>query len=48
MHGFAATPDGLLYVFGGFYMAYVVDNQVYGGNERRRDWGGGGACDVEN
>ncbi len=24
MHGFAATPDGLLYVFGGFYMAFFA------------------------
>ncbi len=31
MMGFAATPDGSLYVFGGFYMASFIDNQIYGG-----------------
>jgi hypothetical protein len=33
MMGFTATPDGKLYVFGGFYFSFLWMDQVYGGNE---------------
>ncbi len=33
MMGFAATPDGMLYVFGGYTMDNVFNSQIYGGNK---------------
>ncbi len=45
MMGFAATPDGKLYVFGGFYFAFIWDNQIYGGNPGR--WVRGVYCVCE-
>jgi hypothetical protein len=36
MMGFTATPDGKLYVFGGFYLAFTYNFQIYGGHE---GWG---------
>jgi hypothetical protein len=43
MHGLAATPDGMLFVFGGFTMDSFVNNQITGSNARR---GGGGLLGV--
>ena len=31
MHSLAATPDGLLYLFSGYVLAYVKDGEVWGG-----------------
>jgi N-acetylneuraminic acid mutarotase len=31
MHSLAATPDGLLYLFSGFILAYIQDGQFWGG-----------------
>ena len=30
MHGLTATPDGMLYVFGGFDMTSSISSQIYG------------------
>jgi hypothetical protein len=31
MHSLAATPDGLLYLFSGYVLAYVKGGEVWGG-----------------